>query len=58
MGRIERIRDRHFEGGTMNRIILYFTDAEIKLLDKVHKKTGLSYHDLILRTVRAYERNA
>ena len=38
----------------MKRIILYFTEPEIETLDKVHGKTGLSYHDLIMRAVRAY----
>jgi hypothetical protein len=42
----------------MNRIILYFTDAEIKQLDKMTRKTGLSYHDGIMRAVRTDERNA
>jgi hypothetical protein len=37
----------------MNKVVLYFTEPETKLLDRMAAKTGLSYHDLIIRAVRA-----
>lgn len=40
----------------MTRIVIHYTEAEIKLLDKLSEKTGLSYHDLIMRAVRVYGR--
>ena len=58
MGRIEWRKSNHIEGSRMTKIILYFTEAEIKLLDRVHDKSGLSYRDLIMRAVRAYDRKS
>ena len=39
----------------MTRIVINFTEPETRLLDKVSNATRLSYHDLIMKAVRAYE---
>ena len=57
MGGITGRKSNHIKGSRMTKIILYFTEAETKLLDRVHDKSGLSYHDLIMRAVRAHDRN-
>ena len=41
----------------MTRVVINFPESEIKLLDKISSKTGLSYHDLIMKAVRQYDRN-
>ena len=57
MGRTSRRDDHHFKGGTMTKMILYFTEPEMKLINKVQRATGLPYHDLLIRAVRGYDRN-
>ena len=56
MGGIGREYGYHLEGAGMTRIVLYFNEAEIKLLERARGTTGLSCHDMILRAVRAYDR--